>query len=61
MKTRWKLLAWSGAAAAAMLSFAAAASATTTVVITSPAAGLTTPNDLGVVAYSYGTDSVRGG
>lgn len=60
MKTRWKLLAWSGAAAAAaMLSSGAAASATTTVVITSPAAGLTTPNDLGVVAYSYGTDSVR--
>src|SRR3954454_22410034 len=49
MKTCWKLLAGSGPPpVAAMLSFSAAAAATTTVVITSPAAGLTTPNDLGV-------------
>ncbi len=45
--------------AVALLSFSGAALATTTVVITSPAANLTTPNDLGVVAYSYGPESVR--
>src|SRR3954464_14497 len=33
--------------------------ATTTVVITSPAENLTTPNQVGIVAYTYGPEQVR--
>lgn len=55
MPTSWKSLPL----LVLSLLVAGAASATTTVVITSPAANLTTPNDLGVVAYSYGPESVR--
>lgn len=43
----------------ALPAFSGVAAATTTVVVTSPAANLTTPNDLGVVAYSYGPETVR--
>ncbi|HZF10568.1 MAG TPA: hypothetical protein VFE33_17420 [Thermoanaerobaculia bacterium] len=56
MPTPWKLLAMLGIA---LLSWSGVAAATTTVVITSPAANLTTPNQFGVVAYSYGPETVR--
>ena len=43
----------------ALFAFGSLASAATTVVITSPSANLTTPNELGVVAYAYGPETVR--
>jgi hypothetical protein len=42
-----------------MLAFSDVSAAATNVVITSPAANRTTPNEVGVVAYSYGPETVR--